>query len=73
MFWNLSTLRSFYGLAASGSETEYSNVAAFKNYVNTDEETDFKRIRERNFWISVEGTFESCHILAIYAPRALQR
>jgi hypothetical protein len=26
---------------------------------NTDEETDFKRIREMNFWISVEGTFES--------------
>jgi hypothetical protein len=44
-----------------------SNVAAFENYsptpnfiiFNTDEETDFKRIRERNFWISVEGTFES--------------
>jgi hypothetical protein len=26
---------------------------------NTDEETDFKRICETNFWISVEGTFES--------------
>jgi hypothetical protein len=26
---------------------------------NTDEETDFERIRERNFWISVDGTFES--------------
>jgi hypothetical protein len=44
-----------------------SNVATFENYsptqnfimFNTDEETDFKRIRERNFWISVEGTFES--------------
>jgi hypothetical protein len=29
---------------------------------NTDQETDFKRIRERNFWISVEGTFESWQI-----------
>jgi galactose-1-phosphate uridylyltransferase len=32
-----------------------------KNFIifNTDEETDFERLRERNFWISVEGTFES--------------
>jgi hypothetical protein len=26
---------------------------------NIDKETDFKRIRERNFWIFIEGTFES--------------
>jgi hypothetical protein len=48
----------------------YSNVTAFENYsptpnfiiFNTNEETNFKRIRERNFWISVEDTFEGWHI-----------
>jgi hypothetical protein len=33
---------------------------------NTDEETDFKRIRERNFWIYVKGTFENLHIQLCY-------
>jgi hypothetical protein len=29
------------------------------SYLTLTKKTDFERIRERNFWISVEGTFES--------------